>query len=135
MKDLLKKLYDYYPVIHEDEDWDYGFLLALIDFKLKRMIKYFRESEQLVEHQLEYAKQMETALNILHAGYLTGIVTQEDLGSIYVNDRNVHRFFNPSELQFLGKWKTRYYYPTVRETKAKRLFWKYLERYIEYWWI
>ena len=135
MKKLLKKLYDYYPIIKEDEDWDYGFLLALIDFKLKRMIKHFRESEQLFEHQLEYAKQMETALNILHAGYLTDIITQEDLGSIYVNDRNVRRFFTPFELQFSDKLKTKYYYPTIRETKAKRLFWKYLEYYIEYWWI
>ena len=136
MKNLLKKLYDYYPIIKEDEDWDYGFLLDLIEFKLKRMIKHFRETPQILENQLRYARQMEVALNILHAGYKADIVTEEDLYPIYVNSRNVHRFLHPKEMEFLVEHSNlnQYYLPTLREAKAKKLFWKYMEHYIENWW-
>ena len=100
------------------------------------MIKHFRETPQIIENQLRYAKQMEVALNILHAGYKTDIVTEEDLYPIYVNSKNAYRFLHSKELEFLTEHSNlkKYHLPTIREAKAKKLFWKYMEHYIEYWW-
>lgn len=35
--DFFKRLYEYAPILWNDRDWDYAFLLALIRFKLKRL--------------------------------------------------------------------------------------------------
>ena len=67
-------------------------------------------------------------------GYKTNIVLESDLHN-YVNTRNVHRFFNPRQLEFiLREGLQKYYLPTVREAKAKALFWRYLEHHIEELW-
>ena len=46
MKNLfyqIKTVFDYLPVIWKDRDWDYGYLLILIQYKLKRMAKFHRK--------------------------------------------------------------------------------------------
>ena len=74
-------------------------------------------------------------INILNAGYLTNIVINNDLGNIYVNDGNVKRFISDERINFIKSHNLeKYYLPTIRETKAKALFWKYLEHKIEYLW-
>ena len=65
----------------------------------------------------------------------TSIITKDELNDIYVNTRNVHRFFSPNQLNFILKFKLdKYYLPTIREAKAKALFWKFMHHYIEYLW-
>ena len=39
------RIFSYFPVIWKDRDWDYDFLLDLLEFKLKRIKKYFLESK------------------------------------------------------------------------------------------
>lgn len=34
---FIKRLFMYLPILWKDEDWDYGYLYNLIEFKLKRM--------------------------------------------------------------------------------------------------
>ena len=41
----IARVFSYLPVIWKDRDWDYGFLLDLLEFKLKRIKKYFLESK------------------------------------------------------------------------------------------
>lgn len=129
-----EKVFSYYPVLKDDFDWDYGFFIDLIEFKLKRMRQYFWTHDIVVnEHQM--GNICNTLINILNAGYKTEIILQKDLGNIYVNTRNVHRFLSPVELDFLLKKSLAdHYLPVVRETKAKKLFWKYLEHHIERLW-
>ena len=129
-----EKTFSYYPVLKDDQDWDYGFLLELMEFKLKRMSQYFH-THHIVENEIWYGTLCDRAIDILHAGYLTDIILKEDLGNIYVNTRNVHRFFTPKQFEFVTKYKLeKYYLPTVREEKAKALFWKFMHHYIEYLW-
>lgn len=129
-----KRTFAYYPVLKKDQDWDYGFFIDLIEFKLKRMSDYFH-SHNIVENEDWYGTLCDKAINILYAGYKSNIIRNEDLGNIYVNTRNVKRFFTPKQLAFISKHKLEYYYlPTVRETKAKALFWKFINHYIEYLW-
>lgn len=133
----LERTLQYYPVLRENYEWDYDFLLSLIEFKLKRMREYFW-THNIVENEKRNGDYCNKLINILHAGYGTDIIDSEDLKkkNIYVNTRNVNRFFNPEHLSFIQneKLKDKYYLPVIRETKAKALFWKYLYYKIEYLW-
>jgi hypothetical protein len=129
-----ERVFSFYSVLKDDQDWDYDFLFNLIEFKLKRMSQYFH-SHHIVENEDWYGTLCDKAISILYAGYKTNIILQEELGNIYVNTRNVHRFFNPKRLDFITRHKLeKYYLPTVREEKAKALFWKFMHHYIEYLW-
>lgn len=128
-----EKVFSYYPVLKDDFDWDEGFFFNLIEFKLKRMSQYFH-THNIVENEDWYGTLCDRAVAILNAGYKTDIIMDKDLHN-YVNTRNVSRFFNPKELNFiLKKGLNQYYLPTVREKKAKALFWKFIHHYIEYLW-
>ena len=129
-----ERTFSYHPVLKDDQDWDEGFFFDLIEFKLRRMSQYFH-THQIVEDEDWYGTLCDRAIAILHAGYKTNIIVESDLNGIYVNTRNIHRFLNPKQLEFIMKSGLKnYYIPTVRETKAKALFWKFLHHYIEYWW-
>lgn len=129
-----ERTFSYYDVLKDDQDWDEGFFFDLIEFKLKRMSQYFH-THRIVENEDWYGTLCDRAIYILYAGYKTDIILSKDLGEIKVNTRNVHRFFNPKELEFILKEGLRQYYlSTVREKKAKALFWKFLHHYIEYLW-
>lgn len=39
IKRKIEKYYFWYKVLKNDEDWDYGYLLMMIDKKLERMVK------------------------------------------------------------------------------------------------
>ena len=114
----------YYDVLKDDQDWDEGFFFDLIEFKLRRMRDYFWTHE-IVENEKHYGDICNTLINILHAGYKTDIILSSDL-NMHVNTRNVHRFFNPKSLEFIMReGLQKYYLASVREQKAKKLFWKY----------
>ena len=128
-----ERVFSYHPVLKEDQDWDYGYFFDLIEFKLKRMREYFWNHNIVVDEH-RYGDICNTLINILNAGYKTKIIGEKDLYN-YVNTRNIHRFFNPKQLEFILKERLReYYLPTVREQKAKALFWKYLHYHIEELW-
>ena len=128
-----ERVFSFHPVLKDDQDWDYGFFLDLIEFKLKRMREYFW-SHNIVVDESRYGNICNKLINILHAGYKTDIVVIWDLRN-YVNTRNANRFFSPKRLEFIQRPSLEdYYLPTVREEKAKRLFWKYLEWHIEELW-
>ena len=98
------------------------------------MSQYFH-THQIVEHEDWYGTLCDRAIAILNAGYKTNIILSEDLGEIKVNTKNIHRFFNTYQLEFLNRERLqKYYLATVREKKAKALFWKFLHHYIEYLW-
>lgn len=130
-----ERTFQYYPILKNNFEWDYDFLLDLIEFKLKKMSEYFW-NHNIVVDEWRYGKICDTAINILHAGYKTEIIVESDLKNIYVNTRNVHRFLKPSVLKSYIEYPDlkKYYLPTIREEKAKKLFWKYLEHNIEKLW-
>ena len=136
LKNKLMKIKQFYHIIKNDEDWDYHFMLDLIEFKLERMANYFF-THNIVENEYRYGNQCLTAIKILNAGYNTQIITDKDLGDIYVNSKNARRFLSKEQFSDYIKYPDihkKYFLATIREEKAKKLFWKYLEHYIEYWW-
>ena len=128
-----ERVFSFHSVLKDDQDWDYDFLFDLIEFKLKRMSQYFH-SHHIVENEDWYGTLCDRAVNILRAGYKTDIVLNSDLRN-YVNTRNIHRFLNPAQVEFISRnGLEQYYFATIRETKAKALFWKFMHHYVEYLW-
>ena len=128
-----EKTFSYHDVLKDDFDWDYLFVFDLLEFKLKRMREYFWNHNIVVDEH-KYGDICNILINILHAGYKTEIIVERDLHN-YVNTRNVHRFFDKTRLEFISReGLVQYYLPTIREAKAKALFWRYLEHHIEELW-
>lgn len=125
----------YHDVLKDDFDWDYDFLLSLIEFKLRKMSDYFH-THQLVENEDWYGTLCDRALAILHAGYKTNIVLSKDLNGIYVNTRNKNRFVPVymKRITHNQDYLDKYELASIREEKAKALFWKFLHHYIEVLW-
>jgi len=126
-----ERTFSYHPVLKDDQDWDEGFFFDLIKFKLKRMREYFW-THHIVENEKQYGDICDRLINILNAGYKTDIILDTDLKN-KVNDRNKKRFLNEYEIKFISKCP-QYYHATIREAKAKALFWKYLHHKIELLW-
>ena len=127
-----KRTLSYYDILKDDKDWDEGFFFDLIEFKLKRMSQYFH-THRIVENEDWYGTLCDRAIAILNAGYKTNIITNDDLKTIHLNDKNIYRFINKRDIRFISKFP-QYYYATIREAKAKALFWKFLHHYIELLW-
>ena len=128
-----ERTFSYHPVLKDDQDWDEGFFFDLIEFKLKRMSQYFH-SHNIVENEDWYGTLCDRAIAILHAGYKTDIITDDDL-KVYVNSKNVERFIPKKTLEFISKDSLiKYWNPTVRAEKAKALFWKFMHHHIEQLW-
>lgn len=129
----ISKTLEYYPVLSKDYDWDNSFFFELIKFKLRRMRDYFW-THNIVVNEKEYGNICNKLINILDAGYLTNVVTEDDL-TTFVNDRNVKRFIPERTLNLmLRDALIPYWNASVREAKAKALFWKLLEHKIEELW-
>ena len=127
-----ERTFSYHPVLKDDHDWDEGYFFDLIEFKLKRMREYFY-THNIDVNEKQYGDICNTLINILNAGYKTEIITNNDLKNIHVNDRNIYRFLSKNDIHFISKFP-QYYYATIREAKAKALFWKYLHNRIEWLW-
>jgi hypothetical protein len=95
------------------------------------MREYFW-THHIVENEKRYGDICDRLINIFNAGYKTDIILDTDLKN-KVNDRNKKRFLNKYEINFISKCP-QYYYATIREAKAKALFWKYLHWHIQELW-
>lgn len=133
----VERTLSYYPVLKENYEWDYSFLLDLIEFKLKRMSQYFH-THDIVENEDWYGTLCDRAIAILNAGYKTDIVLSSEIKfeGIYVNTRNKNRFI-PAYMKRIihsQEYLNKYELAIIREEKAKALFWKFLHHYIEILW-
>ena len=90
----------------------------------------------IVVNEKRYGDICNNLLNILEIGYNTNIIRSSDLKS-YVNIKNKEKFLPKYMLEHYKKqdnvWET-YGLATLREEKAKTLFWKYLHHKIELLW-
>ena len=128
-----EKTFEYYPVLSDNYDFDYGYLLNLIQFKLKRMSNYFH-THNIVVNEEYYGKLCDIAIKLLDIGYLNEIVLDDDLKGIYVNTKNKHRFLTKRMIEISDVFWNKYGKATIRTEKAKKLFWKFMHHYIEYLW-
>jgi predicted acetyltransferase len=98
------------------------------------MSQYFH-THDLVVNEEYYGKLCDTAISLLNIAYLDEVVLTSDLNGIYVNTKNKNRFISKSKLNYMSKefWN-KYGLATIRTEKAKKIFWKFMNHYIELLW-
>lgn len=124
--DEWEKVFSYHPVLKDDEQWDYCFLLSLIRFKLTKMSEYFY-THHIIMNEDWKGQICDKLVNLLDAAYNSGIVLNSDLKT-YVNTRNEKRFFTEHKIKWYEEnpiFKEKYKLAELREAKAISLFWKY----------
>jgi len=56
----VKRIFIWLPVLYKDRDWDYGFFLEIMRFKLSRM-RHNHETKQIIEAWQEVANEIKEA--------------------------------------------------------------------------
>lgn len=129
----LKRTLEYYPVLKEDQDWDYDFLFDLIVFKLQRMKNYFQNAQIAMDSKI-YAQQINTTINLINIGFKNDEVETDK----YVNLKNAKRFLTKEQFEFYNKVDskngTKYLPNELRMAKARKLFGEYFVFKVMYWW-
>lgn len=129
----LKKTLKYYPVLKEDQDWDYDFLFDLMLFKLRRMKDYFQNAQIAMDSKI-YAQQINTTINLINIGFKNDEVETDK----YVNLKNANRFLTKEQLEFYTKVDskngTKYLPNELRMAKAIKLFGEYFVFKVMSWW-
>lgn len=113
------------PVYSNEEvaklvDYDYGFLLDTIYYKLDSMRNYFLGKKTYGANAKTYAKQMAVAMRLIDIVNGRGFFDQDE--EPYVNMNNASRF---------GKYHSTF---TLRKEKAWHVLFQYLESRMKDWW-
>ena len=102
-------------------DYDYGFLLDLIYYKLEQMQTFFMSKHTHTIGAKQYAKQMGVAMRLIEIINGRGYFDQDE--EPYVNTKNYKRF----EKRFYSCF-------SLRKEKAWHVLFMYLERRMRNWW-
>lgn len=109
----------YSKLLKEDRDWDWAYMLELEQFKLKRMSKYFAESqsvqgwEQMVSEINLCIKLIDIIMERDPKGYFFNLTRKLP----YVNSRNWKRFVSQHPEPIND-----YYLDDLRQAKALHLY-------------
>ena len=143
----LKKSFEYAKFLREDRDYDYGYLLELMKFKMKRMAVQIQHNDLVVSNK-RVARQLNYAcflLEKLQAGpheLLPEKKSQLDKkwDDMFITEEGVRlvkrkRVFSPQkDEQFSKELVGLYLEQRTQFDKLKRRFFRHMERYLEHWW-
>jgi len=157
----VKNLWKWFPIIWKDRDWDYYFLLEMIETKLDNMIKAFQTNQRFegCEEDVRYMKICKKLIERLQSNYYPDEYFDYvdldleivDAGSSFELQETIHR---DNIAEYLAKYprthklvknnsKYKGYQEDMafalavgleRHLKARKLLFKILEEKIEGWW-
>lgn len=129
-----KRCYYWKETVADDSAIDWSYILDVLRKRIEYHLGYHRLTERFVNSQ-HYISRMELCCRLLELA----AADYSDLEGVYVNTRNASRFigpvFNRSQLQDIGKEEWReYILSELRRAKAYKIFWKFLDHNLTYWW-
>jgi len=104
-------------------DYDYGYLLDMIYYKLESMRDFFLGKHTHCADAKKFAKQMEVAMRLISIAQGKDAFFDDDEDAPYVNTKNYKRY----EKQFYSCY-------WLRKEKAWHVLFLYLERRMRGWW-
>ena len=115
------------PIYTDEEvaklvDYDYGYLLDMIYYKLDSMMNFFLSKQTHTVNAKQKAKQMLVAMNLIEIINGRNVYFDDDEDAPYVNTRNYKRF----ERQYYSDY-------SLRKEKAWHLLFLYLECCMKHW--
>jgi len=103
-------------------DYDYGYLLDMMYYKLERMNVFFNSKYVHIVGAKKVANQIEVAMRLLNIIRGKSVTFDEEELEKIVNQRNASRFSPYGGLY------------SLRKEKAWHVFFLYLERRMKNWW-
>ena len=104
-------------------DYDYGFLLDMIYYKLEQMQNFFMSKHVHSTCAKQSAKQMGVAMRLISIAQGKDAFFDDDENAPYVNTKNYKRY----EKRFYSCF-------SLRKEKAWHVLFMYLERRMRNWW-
>lgn len=104
-------------------DYDYGFLLDMIYYKLEQMQTFFMSKNVHIVNAKRYAKQMGVAMCLINIAQGKDAFFDDDENAPYVNTKNYKRY----EKRFYSCF-------SLRKEKAWHVLFLFLERRMRNWW-
>lgn len=138
----LKNVYDYFPIIYNDRDWDFSFYEKLMLFKLKRMYKCLNKKQWSCNCNFEKnhsIKALRICIKILERRqddfYFDLIKDLVDLEMSFVKVPNGYKispyYEISSDMEKYNRVKTDSW---AIEKRDYNLYHKLILEYNEYWW-
>lgn len=142
----LKKIYDYIPLLWEDEDWDHDYLTKMLRYKLTRMAKCIKDNNY-VEANNRIAKQINYAVFLIDRFDNNDEIFFSDPRYIALKEQygdlkfGGFRGLSPSKITTLEEYEdynkgmSVLYkeYAAREEDTLDRLF-KHMRKYFRHWW-
>lgn len=127
--DFVMRLRDYAPLLWEDRDWDYAYLLKMMRFKIQRMRSCI-EKNNIIAHTEDLVVEM------AQADVLLRNVVDEDPDDEWSShfsqwDTNIRRFKGCKNQR---EHKKALKLSWEREKRNWHLFWRHLEKHLQGWW-
>ena len=104
-------------------DYDYGYLLQMIYYKLDSMRNFFLSNHTHGAYAKRYAKQMEVAMRLINIANGREAFFDDDENAPYVNTNNYKRY----EKHLYSNY-------SLRKAKAWHVLFLYLECRMKDWW-
>ena len=137
-KDLsLKRKACYYwkDTVANDSAIDWSYILDILRKRIEYHISYHRYTDRFVNSKF-YVSRMELCCRLLKLA----AADYYDMEGVYVNPRNASRYIG----RIFGKYEfdiidsntniDEYVLPRLRQAKAYKILWKFLDHNLTYWW-
>lgn len=125
---FVTRVWDYLPLLWEDRDWDYVYLLRLLAFKLRRM-------RPLVENG-PGAHAKDRALEMARAEILLRNVVDEDPDdewSFHYNQHHIGKAWN-QDCTNLEECKRSLAQTQIRDRRNWKQLWRHFDKHMQGWW-
>ena len=140
----IHKICEYMPVLWKDEDWDFDYLLELIEFKAKRMSKCIKEDNIIVEDSVREIEEQVAELCEHLANYrnINRIVQAPfEVEHLPVENENGTTSFiaQRKDTKTWTEEDEKAWHAYIKETIGKEQeewhnFWQTLDKYAQGWW-
>lgn len=115
IRDGVRNLIKWFPVVWQDRDFDYGYLYTMLEFKLDNMQKFFESDYTYSMDAKEYGKQIKECKELLIR------IHNETIWDEHWDDNKATFTMSIDELSKLDR-------------EEKELFWNKMRDNIDDWW-
>lgn len=147
----VKRLLDYTPVIWSSYDWDHSYATGIFAYQLQRMVDYFEKNQTHVGWENDVSR-MKTAIELIkrvdedYYSLQYYDLLEQKYGKSYLEftpcsqggyelDLVFEKEYTPEQLAAIKQEKKNLMnLSRLKQEKARRVLWKFIEHNIENWW-
>lgn len=130
---FIKRLWAYLPVIWDDEDWDYMYLLRLVQFKVGRMRSHIKSCRAASPGYSQYQSRNKTLRRMSIVENLIGRLEAGEYCQ-YEHDEWSKNFVDANEFDSKYKLQQIIWHAEYLENRDWYMVWDIISKYARRWW-